>query len=89
MATDHRRKKVVSRWRSTLFTVCVDNLSHRVPKGALWDVFYEKIDGRYIRVKKATYGWKERRSYAKRWTKKNVEAVMDGKIQNAFRDNRT
>ena len=38
---DQRRKEAISNWRSSLFTVFVDNLSHRVPKGALWEVFCE------------------------------------------------
>ena len=34
-----------------------------------------RIDGWYIRVKKASYGWKEWRTYVKRWAKKNDEVA--------------
>ncbi|XVE86036.1 hypothetical protein DITRI_Ditri18aG0004100 [Diplodiscus trichospermus] len=98
------RKSSSKDWRDNLFTVFVDNISCRVPKSAVWEVFdlYGKvvdvfigvpkswrrqkrityafvryktlsemqkavqegnnrlIDGRYIWVKKASFGWKDR-----------------------------
>ena len=120
---DYRRKVVVQDWRSRLFTVFVDNLSHRVPKGALWEAFCDygkvmdvyiplqrklahkdsifgfvrykqktemmkaitngnnrKIDGRLIKVKKASYGWMLRSFFGQSRVKKRVVDAIDGKF---------
>ncbi|XWS27533.1 hypothetical protein CRYUN_Cryun26dG0123600 [Craigia yunnanensis] len=105
---DQQRKEGGLDWRSNLYLVFVDNLSHRISRNTLWEAFcaygrvvdvyisfknrgskdkavtfaffrykYEselrkvieagnnkRIDGRFIKVKKATYGWKEKRKNA-------------------------
>ncbi|XWS70829.1 hypothetical protein CRYUN_Cryun03dG0082300 [Craigia yunnanensis] len=108
------------------------NLSKRVSKSALWEVFLEygkvvdiyiphhrndttkkvtfvfvryklesemvkviefennkKVDGRFIRVNKASFGWEDRRNRALQWRKKLVVLSSIEKSYLAFRDNRS
>ena len=46
-----------------------------------------RIDGWYIRVKKASYGWKKMRSSGQRWVKKIDEVAPEDKVYKVFRDN--
>ncbi|XVE85396.1 hypothetical protein DITRI_Ditri17bG0087700 [Diplodiscus trichospermus] len=124
-------------WRDNLFTVCVDNLSVKVPKSALWEVFdvygtvmdvyigspkswhrhrgttfalvryrtlFEMqravksgnnrfIDGWQIRVKKASFRWKNRFKSVKKSTgyisTKTVGEDNGQEASNLFRENRS
>ena len=48
-----------------------------------------KVDGWYIRVNKASFGWKDRRNHKLQWRKKPVKIPKNEKGYLAVRDNRS